>query len=87
VQGCVVGYTFGYALNDETWCVLFETCDARYSGCAAYIFREFCAEMKAFRWINCLDDSGLENVRRVKESYRPSLRLPVYAVGKGKIAM
>jgi len=79
----IVGYTFGYPLNDQTWCVLFETCDPSYNGSAAYLFREFCAQMKEYLWINCLDDSGLENVQRAKQSYRPQTLLPVYAMAGG----
>ena len=81
--GRIVGYTFGYPLNDQTWCVLFETCDPSYNGSAAYLFREFCAQVKEYLWVNCLDDSGLENVRRAKQSYRPQALVPVYAMTGG----
>ncbi|MCZ6678570.1 MAG: phosphatidylglycerol lysyltransferase domain-containing protein, partial [Candidatus Poribacteria bacterium] len=54
------GYTFGYPLNGETFCVLFEITDLRIQGLAQFLFREFCRKQAAYRWMNAMDDSGLE---------------------------
>ena len=40
----IIGYTFGYPLDEETFCVYAEIADLRIAGAAAYIFRSFCAD-------------------------------------------
>ena len=70
-QGCIQACSFGYALNEKTFCVLFEVADLSFKGISQYIFRELCREMSGYEHINIMDDSGLANLRRVKESYRP----------------
>ena len=78
IGGVVKGYTFGYPLNSEIFCILFEVTHLRIRGLAQFIFREFCREQAAYRWINTMDDSGLENLKHVKLSYRPAKQLPSY---------
>ena len=78
IDGVLKGYTFGYPLNSETFCVLFEVTDLQTKGLAQFLFREFCREHTAHRWINTMDDSGLENLKRVKLSYRPAKQLSSY---------
>ena len=80
------GYTFGYPLNADTFCVLFEITDLGIKGLAQFIYREFCKElMGTYRWVNAMDDSGLENLKRVKRSYHPSQLLPSYNIGGGRV--
>ena len=62
--------TIGYPLNKKSFVILFEVCDLNLRGIAQYIFREFCKELKYID-INIMDDSGLENLKRTKLSYRP----------------
>ena len=79
INGEIRAYTFGYELNCETFCVLFEISDLSIKGLAQFIYREFCKELKAsYRWINAMDDSGLENLKRVKLAYHPTRLLPSY---------
>ena len=78
IDGVLKGYTFGYSLSSEIFCVLFEVTDLGIKGLAQFIFREFCREQSTYRWINTMDDSGLENLKRVKLSYRPAKQLPSY---------
>ena len=79
IKGEIRSYTFGYELNCETFCVLFEISDLSIKGLAQFIYREFCKELKAsYRWINAMDDSGLENLKRVKLAYHPTRLLPSY---------
>ena len=81
INGEIRGYTFGYPLNADTFCVLFEVTDLNTKGLAQFIYREFCSElMGKYRWINAMDDSGLENLRRVKHSYHPIRLIPSYNV-------
>ena len=75
------GYTFGYPLNADIFCVIFEITDLRIKGLAQFIYREFCKELgNTYRWINAMDDSGLENLKRVKRSYHPVELLPSYNI-------
>lgn len=81
IDGEIRGYTFGYPLNTDTFCVLFEITDLSTKGLAQFIYREFCTElMNSYRWINAMDDSGLENLKRVKRSYYPCQLLPSYNI-------
>lgn len=81
IDGEIRGYTFGYPLGAGTFCVLFEITDLGTKGLAQFIYREFCKElMDTYRWINAMDDSGLENLKRVKRSYHPYQLLPSYNI-------
>ncbi len=81
INGEIRGYTFGYPLNADTFCVLLEVTDLDIRGLAQFIFREFCREfVGTYKWINAMDDSGLENLRRVKLSYYPTHLIPSYNV-------
>ena len=77
----IQGYTFGYPLNADTFCVLFEITDLEIKGLAQFIYREFCKELVGtYRWINAMSDSGLDNLKRVKRSYHPIQLIPSYNV-------
>ena len=78
IEGVLKGYTFGYPLNSEIFCVLFEVTDLGIKGLAQFLFREFCREQAAYQWISTMDDSGLEILKRVKLSYRPAKQLSSY---------
>lgn len=77
----IKAYTFGYPLNADMFCILFEISDLNIHGLAQFIYREFCREMmQKYKWINAMDDSGLENLKRVKLSYHPTDLVPSYTV-------
>lgn len=76
----LTGFTFGYRLSNDTFCVLYEITDLTVKGLAQFISRKFCAELKSYKYINIMDDSGLENLRKVKLSYKPSRLIPAYIV-------
>ncbi len=78
VEERLVGYTFGYPLNEDTSCVLFEITDLTKKGLSSFIFREFSRELKEYKYINLMDDSGLLNLRKVKLSYHPSIIQTIY---------
>ncbi|MBI5150256.1 MAG: DUF2156 domain-containing protein [Candidatus Omnitrophica bacterium] len=87
VEGKVKAYTFGYPLNENIFCVLFEVADLSVSGLGVFIFREFCrdAAIAPYKFINVMDDFELENIQRVKDSFNPVVLLPSYTVTrKGK---
>jgi uncharacterized protein len=79
----IKAFSFGYRLNNETFCILYEITDLSIKGIAQFIFREFCSELKEFRYINIMDDSGLDNLKKVKLSYRPIKFVPAYIATRG----
>ena len=73
INGHIRGWTFGYPLNADTFCILFEVADLEIKGLAQFIYREFARELaNAYRWLNAMGDSGLANLKRVKRSYHPA---------------
>ena len=83
-DGKIAGYTFGYALDNATFCVLLEITDLEKTGAAAHIFNRFCTDqaVSTFEWINTMDDFGMPQVAKTKESYHPVKKLPVYTLTK-----
>lgn len=71
IGGEVRAFTFGFRLNQETFCILYEITDLATKGLAQFIFYRIAAEFKDYKYINIMDDSGLENLKQVKLSYRP----------------
>ena len=81
IQDEIKAYTFGYPLNADMFCVLFEISDLDINGLAQFVYREFCRElMLNYKCINAMDDSGLENLKRVKLSYHPAELIPSFTV-------
>ena len=80
VEGRLAAYTLGYPLSDSVFCILFEIADRDVRGMAQYIFREFCRSLARFEFINAMDDSGLEGLRRAKQSYHPERIVTSYIV-------
>ncbi len=78
IHNRVEGYLFGFKRRGETFCILLEITNPAIRGLAQFIFREFCRELDGYTYINALGDSGLENLRRVKLSYRPCTIVPSY---------
>ncbi|MFH0855625.1 MAG: phosphatidylglycerol lysyltransferase domain-containing protein [Candidatus Omnitrophota bacterium] len=74
------GFTFGFELDPDTFCILYEITDLSVKGLAQFIFRAFCQELKKYKFINVMDDSGLENLKKVKLSYHPQKLIPAYIV-------
>lgn len=82
IDGKIRAYTFGYPLNTETFCVLFEIADLSFNGLGVFIFREFCRDVSLapYKFINVMDDFELRNIQRAKSSFHPVLLLPSYTV-------
>jgi Fe-S-cluster containining protein len=76
--GRIVGYTFGYPLRTDIFCVLLEVADREITGLSAYLYREFCREMSGYGTIHAMDDSGLDRLRAAKLSYHPLKILTSY---------
>ncbi len=67
------GFTFGERITPDVANVLVEKTNFAIPGSAQYLFREFTKNFTGCTFINVGDDLGLENLRRVKMSYRPAL--------------
>lgn len=74
----IKGFTLGFKLNKDTFCILYEITDLSIKGLAQFIFRKFSSELEGFEYINIMDDSGLENLKKVKLSYHPAKLIPAY---------
>jgi len=77
IDGRIRAYTFGYWLNERTWCVLLEVADRTISGLAQYLFRETCrnARSEGAEFINTMDDAGLPGLRLSKRAYQPFMQV------------
>ncbi|MBF0532670.1 MAG: hypothetical protein HQL23_06180 [Candidatus Omnitrophica bacterium] len=84
VKGKIRGYTFGFRMRDDMFCVLLEVTHPEYRGLPAYIFREFSddKEVRPYKFLNVMDDCGAENLAWTKMSFRPTLLLKSYIVKK-----
>ena len=83
-NGRMAGFTVGCPLHDgRTFHAMFEVSDLSVRGAAQFMFRELCREMKSFDRINAGSASDLDNLARVKESYRPTERLPAHTLVPG----
>ena len=82
INGRLGGFTFGFTLNKNTFCILYEITDLAVKGLAQFIFCRLCQEMQDYKYINAMDDSGLTNLKQVKLSYRPFRLIPNYIVSR-----
>lgn len=80
IKNQVRAFSFGFKLNPQTFCILYEITDLSIKGLAQFIFRSFCSELEGNKYINVMDDSGLENLKKVKLSYNPVKLIPSYIV-------
>jgi len=81
----VKAFTLGYPLNKDTFCILYEITDLTVKGLAQFIFRAFCKELSDYKFINIMDDSGLENLKRVKLSYKPLRLIPSFTLTRKNV--
>lgn len=84
INGKVSAYSFGFRLKEDTFCILLEVADLKIKGLPTYIFKEFCSDpdVKKFKFINVMDDFGLERIRATKLSFRPCRIYPCYVVSR-----
>lgn len=82
INNTIKAFSFGYQLNKDTFCILYEITDLTVKGLAQFIFKEFCSRLKGFKYINIMDDSGLENLKKVKLSYQPVKLVPAFIVSR-----
>jgi len=79
-KGKIIGYTFGFAIDENTFCIYAEIADLKITGAAAYMFKRFCADeqLTYFSRINTMDDFAMSNVARAKQAYHPSELIASY---------
>jgi len=82
VDNKIQAYTFGYQLNDKTFCVLFEITNLKLKGLSVFIFREFCKDIvwQALTFVNVMDGFGLDNVKKTKRSFSPVMIMPSFTL-------
>jgi uncharacterized protein len=78
MEGGIKAFTAGFKINPGTFCILYEFADRSIKGLSQFIFRRFCQELEGYKYINIMDDSGLKNLKSVKESYRPLKLIPAF---------
>lgn len=71
IDSKIKAFSLGYPLNKDTFCIFYEVADLKIKGLAQFIFWYFCQQLSSYKYINIMDDSGLENLRRTKLSYHP----------------
>ena len=79
----IKAFTLGFELNKNTFCILYEIADLSVKGLSQFIFRRFSQDSGDYKYINIMDDSGLENLKKVKLSYHPVKLIPAYIVTRG----
>ena len=86
VDGEIKAYSFGYPVNDDMFCILLEIADLDIKGLPVYMFREFCRDgaLQTYKFINVMDDFGMENIQKTKMSFRPAALLLSYVVTREK---
>jgi hypothetical protein len=86
IDGAIKAYSFGFPVNKDMFCVLFEIADLTAQGLAVYMFREFCRDeaVHKYKFINAMDDFEMANIKRVKMSFHPCALLASYIVTKAK---
>jgi len=80
IDGRIKGFTFGFELNKDIFCVLYEIADLEIKGLSQFIFREFCRGLSQYSYINIMDDSGLPNLKEAKLSYHPLRAVRSYII-------
>ena len=79
VEGKIIGFTYGAAINHETFDTCVEKADTNYEGAYAILNYEFANMIpEQYIYINREEDLGLEGLRKAKLSYNPYLILEKY---------
>ena len=77
----IVAFSYGAAINYDTFDVCAEKADTRYEGAFAFVSRALAQSLPAcFEWLNREEDLGIEGLRRSKLSYHPTQLLHKYTV-------
>jgi hypothetical protein len=80
VSETLSGYTFGFPLSSDTFCVLLEIADHSIRGLSAWLFQAFCLELDTYTYINTMDDSMLARLALTKRRWHPTRLIPSYTM-------
>ena len=77
-EGRMIALSSGFPISERLFCVNFEIADLEFRGVSQFVFSEFAKTLASYRELNIMDDSGIENIRKTKLSYRPSRVIASY---------
>jgi hypothetical protein len=78
-DGSIIAFTCGFSVSPGLFCVNFEIADLEmFRGVSQFVFSEFAKTLVSYRELNIMDDSGIENIRDTKLSYRPKRVISSY---------
>ena len=81
VNGAIVAFSLGEALNRETLVVHAEKADSKLTGLYQLINNQFSAhEARGFTYVNREQDLGVAGLRKAKESYQPIRLVEAYKI-------
>lgn len=81
IDGAIVAFELGEALNDQTMVCHVEKADAKIDGLYQLINNEFAIhECADYKYINREQDLGLPGLRKAKESYHPVRLVDTYRI-------
>lgn len=81
IDGSIVAFTLGEALNDQTLVCHVEKADSKIDGLYQLINNEFAIhEGAGFTYINREQDLGVPGLRKAKESYQPVRLVDAYRI-------
>ena len=81
VGGQLVAFTYGAAINHDTFDVCVEKADTTFEGSYAVINNEFVNHLPPqFLWLNREEDLGIPGLRQAKTTYQPALKLHKYVL-------
>lgn len=79
VGGQLVAFTYGAAINHDTFDVCVEKADTTFEGSYAVINNEFVNHLPPqYLWLNREEDLGIPGLRQAKTTYQPALKLHKY---------
>lgn len=82
LAGRIHAYTAGFAYHPAVYCIYLEIASCDVPGLAAFTFHKFCQDraLEPYQFVNCMDDFAMDNVKKAKLSYQPSLLLSSYSL-------
>lgn len=81
IEGQLVAFTYGAAINNDTFDVCVEKADTTFEGAYAAINNEFVNHLPPqYKWLNREEDLGIPGLRQAKSTYHPAVRLHKYVL-------